>query len=187
MTNVIIAHGLEGNPQENWYPWLKTELEKLGCKVTVPQFPNPDRPCLEDWLAHPEIDKELLTLDTILVGHSLGGTFFLKFLERYGINVKAIYLVASQIGELPVTTPEVVLPFIGKGFNWEKIRRYAGKVYSFYSDNDPIASYKNAERLVRELGAELTTVKGAGHFNQASSYTQFPLLLEKISAEINRR
>lgn len=41
MANVIIIHGAYGNPEENWFPWLKKELEKLDCRVFVPKFPTP--------------------------------------------------------------------------------------------------------------------------------------------------
>ncbi|GAG44616.1 unnamed protein product, partial [marine sediment metagenome] len=35
MTTLII-HGTYGHPKENWFPWLKEELEILGEKVYVP-------------------------------------------------------------------------------------------------------------------------------------------------------
>ena len=41
MKNVIIIHGTEGYPEENWFPWLKKNLEERGYNVTVPQFPSP--------------------------------------------------------------------------------------------------------------------------------------------------
>ena len=36
------------------------------------------------------------------------------------------------------------------------------------------------EELAGKLGVKLTLVKGAGHFNEAAGYKEFPLLLEKI-------
>lgn len=41
MRNVLIFHGTEGHPKENWFPWLKEELETEDCNVHVPQFPSP--------------------------------------------------------------------------------------------------------------------------------------------------
>ena len=47
MTNIIIIHGSYGNPNENWFPWLKSELKKLKCNVFVPKFPTPENQSLE--------------------------------------------------------------------------------------------------------------------------------------------
>jgi len=41
MRNIFIIHGSYGYPEENWFPWLKKELKKLGDRVFVPQFPIP--------------------------------------------------------------------------------------------------------------------------------------------------
>ena len=41
MANIFIIHGTEGYPEENWFPWLKKELEQKGHIVFVPQFPTP--------------------------------------------------------------------------------------------------------------------------------------------------
>ncbi len=50
MTNIIIIHGTGGDPNENWFPWLKSELEKLNCRVLFPKFPTPENQSLQNWL-----------------------------------------------------------------------------------------------------------------------------------------
>jgi predicted alpha/beta hydrolase family esterase len=48
---VFIIHGWTANPADNWFPWIKSELEKHDFEVTVPQMPNADFPKQEEWLA----------------------------------------------------------------------------------------------------------------------------------------
>jgi len=40
MKKILLIYGAGGNPQENWFPWLKEELKKEGHAVMIPQFPN---------------------------------------------------------------------------------------------------------------------------------------------------
>jgi len=50
MANIFIFHGVNGSPEENWFPWLKGKLEADGHKVFVPQFPTPKNQTLDNWL-----------------------------------------------------------------------------------------------------------------------------------------
>jgi hypothetical protein len=36
MKTAIIIHGTGGSPDENWFPWMKTQLEEQGYRVFVP-------------------------------------------------------------------------------------------------------------------------------------------------------
>lgn len=69
----------------------------------------------------------------------------------------------------------------GFDFNWGDIRRNAGKVTVFHSDNDPFVSVGNGEKIAHKLGAEFHKVPGAGHFNATAGFTTFPELLKEIS------
>jgi len=184
MTNAFIFHGTGGYPEENWFPWLKQKLEPLGCKVIVPQFPTPENQTLENWFKVFSRYKKDFSTDTILVGHSLGGAFLLRVLERSSFKIKAAFIVAAPIGVLPIKNYEGDSPFIGKPFDWERIRASCQKFFIFHSDNDPYVSLGNGRKLAENVGTKLIFVPNCGHFNKAAGFDMFDLLLEKIKTVI---
>ena len=44
---VLLLHGAYGNPDENWFPWVKGELESKGFLVQTPTFSTPENQNLE--------------------------------------------------------------------------------------------------------------------------------------------
>lgn len=180
MRNVLIFHGTGGYPGENWLPWLKKELEKLGCKVYVPQFPTPEGQSLRSWLEVLKDYKQYINEQSILIGHSLGGLFLLRVLERLKHSVRATFFVGASIGVKPIRFYEADKKFSGFSFDWDKIKENAGVAAVYHSDNDPYVSIGNGEKLAKKLGIELTLVPKAGHFNTAAGYISFSDLLENI-------
>lgn len=183
--NAIIIHGSFGSPEENWFPWLKAELEKVGVKVFAPAFPTPEGQNLDVWMKVFGEYKQYLDADSILVGHSLGPAFILNVLERLNTPVKAAFFVAGFVGSLGNPKfDEMNRSFVDKRFDWEKIKENCGKFFVFYSDNDPYVPKEKAEELARNLATEPILVEGAGHFNENAGYVKFPLLLEKIRLQM---
>ncbi len=178
MTNVFIIHGICGCPEENWFPWLKKELESSGCDVFVPRFPNPDHPKLTEWLEFFGKYQDNIKEDSIVVGHSLSVSFLLRILEEH--PVKSAFFVAGFTGVMKNEFAEDMKTFTERKFNWENIRKNCKHFEVFHSDNDPYVPVEKGKEIARNLGVELTLVKGAGHFNAKAGYTEFPLLLERI-------
>ena len=187
MTNVIIIHGTGGHPEENWFPWLKKELEKRGGQVFVPQFPNPQTPGLQAWLKEFEKYGAHFTSDTILIGHSLGGAFALRVLEKSKTKIRLACIIAAPIGVLPIKYYQSDKPFIEKPFDWEKIRKNCGGFAVFHSMDDPLVCVENGEVLALKLGVKPILLKNAGHFNSKAGYTKFKELLEVIALELKER
>ena len=184
MTNVFIIHGSYGHPEENWFPWLKNQLEKLNCKVFVPQFPTPENQTLENWMKVFEEYKDYLNTSSVTIGHSAGVAFILNVLERIEHQIRAAFLVAGNVGLLHNEFDQLSSTFTDKPFNWNKIKQNCKKFYVFHSDNDPYVPLRYGEEIAEKLGVELTLVKNAGHFNEKAGYTKFDLLLEKIKKEL---
>lgn len=182
MSEILIFHGTGGNPEENWFPWLKNELQKTGNQVYVPKFPDPrEDNHLEDWLKVLEEYKEHIKEQSILVGHSLGGLFLLRVLERLEKPVKGAFFVAAPIGVKPILYYESDEKFSGFEFDWEKIKKGALNFAVYHSDNDPYVSLGNGEELASHLGIKLKFIPQAGHINSESGFTKFDPILEDIS------
>jgi uncharacterized protein len=193
MTNVFIIHGAYGSPDENWFPWLKAELEKLGCTVYVPKFPTPENQSLKSWRKAFERYEKYLDSDSIIIGHSIGAAFILNVLENLENDgrktdrkrVKAAFFVSGFIGKLDNPEfDELNKTFADKEFDWQKIRKNCGKFYIFHSDNDPYVPLAKAEELGMYLGVRPRIIKGAGHFNKASGYAEFEEILGIIKDEV---
>ena len=186
MSNILIFHGTGGHPEENWFPWLKKELEAKEHKVIVPAFPTPEGQSIESWLEVLKAYESRMTPDAILIGHSLGGLFLLRVLERLNHKVKAAIFVGAPIGVRPIKFYEGDEKFSGFSFDWDKIRTTADHFVAFHSDDDPYVSLGNGEQLAKELGIELSFIPNAGHFNASAGYTKFDRLLQELEPLLSK-
>lgn len=181
MKNAIILHGTSSTPNSFWFPYLKTELEKIGYQVSVPALPDADHPDLKKWL--PAALKEKFTSKTVLIGHSAGAPLILSILENIDLKVRQAILVSGYArpkGKNP--EPEAILQ---DKYDWQKIKSNVTNLVFINSDNDPWGCNGVEGKYMQDnLGGRLIIKKGEGHmgsdsFNQP--YKKFPLLLELIS------
>ena len=185
MANVFIIHGAYGSPKENWYPWLKTELDKCGCRVFVPEFPTPENQNLENWLKAFEPYRQYVDKNSIVVGHSIGVSFLLTIIESLSKPIRAAFFVSGFVSLLNNQSFDGInRSFVEKEFNWSLIKQNCNKFYIIHSDDDPYVSLEKARELSNRLGVPPFIMRYAGHFNEGSGYTKFDLLLQKIKNEL---
>ena len=181
MTNVLLIHGLEGNGNENWFPWLREKLSLQGYNVITPRFPTPDNQSLESWMGVFEGYKKYLNEDSIMVGHSLGCPFILDLLETINVKIKSAFLVAPFANLLGIEyVDNLNKTFVDKKFDWNKIKENGSEFYIYYSDNDPYIPEKEAIEILKNTQGIERRVNNAGHFNLKAGYDKFELLLEDI-------
>lgn len=90
MKNAIILHGGPSKQEyydpkapsmsnAHWLPWLQAQLLKNDIAAATPEVPYAfDR----DWITwNKEFERYDITLKTILVGHSTGSGFIVKYLS----------------------------------------------------------------------------------------------------------
>ncbi|MCW1907888.1 MAG: alpha/beta hydrolase [Candidatus Saccharibacteria bacterium] len=184
MKRAIIVHCWGGNSNYAWYPWVKTELEKLGYQVTVPNMPDPDPPVLATWLPHlaeiiGEPDDELL-----LIGHSIGTVTIMRYLESLpeGKQIRKAILVAAFTDQLGFKELE---NYFETRLDFAKIKPKTKEGFVvIQSDDDPFVSEQYGARLEEELGAKLIIKHAAGHMSGAvngeSSCLELPEVIENL-------
>jgi len=182
MTNVLIFHGTEGHPEENWFPWIKKELEKKDYKVHIPQFPSPPviPAKIDEWFEVLKDYKKHINEETIIIGHSLGGVFLLRLLEKLKYPIKSAFFIGTPVGVLPILNYYRDYSFCGFDFNWDQTINKSKKFTVFQSNNDPYVSLDNGEKLAKKLNVKLNFIPNAGHFNEKAGYLEFWELLEKV-------
>lgn len=84
------------NSEDHWYGWLKRQLILRDIHAVTIEPPFPFRPRYNEWVR--EFERFDLTPDTILVGHSCGGGFLVRYLsEHRDLHVGRVALVAPWL------------------------------------------------------------------------------------------
>jgi pimeloyl-ACP methyl ester carboxylesterase len=162
----------------HWYMREVEYLENLGYRATVPVLPHTNKPNELEWLR--VIEGFAPDEETVLIGHSLGGTVILEFLEKHEIKVDRVILAGAPIKyneELNLTKAhgfklysqsvgiKCLLDLCGyeEIYDWDKIRKSANSFYLVYTDDDSRVPLDEGRVLAKNLGAELSIVKGHDH------------------------
>lgn len=179
--NFFIIHGIYGHPEENRFPWLKTELEKKGHEVIVPKFPTPVGQSLESWMKVIKKYDDKIDEKTVMIGHSLGAGFILNYLEQADKEIKAAFLVAGYHKVLENEFKELNKTFVDKRFSWDRIVENCENFFVFASDSDPYIPLEINRELNILVDGELHVIKNGGHLNKKAGFDRFPQLLETVS------
>jgi len=186
--NALILHGTSSNSQSNWFPWLKTELEKLDYQVWVPDLPGADRPNMERYLKFLLEENEFdFNRESVVIGHSSGAVTILGILQALpkDATVDSCYLVGS-FSHVLAEDPDwqVLKGLFTTPFDFEKIAQQAQRLVFIHSQDDPYCPLEQAEELARQTGGELVVTAHDRHFSVGTGgpeYARLPLLLELIT------
>ena len=109
MTKVIVVHGCctereffdekTPSPSNNhWIPWIQKKLLMQGIAVQTPEMPNAYNPDYETWKT--VFDQFTVDLETVLVAHSCGAGFLLRWLGETRRPVAKLILVAPWLDQI---------------------------------------------------------------------------------------
>jgi uncharacterized protein len=166
--------------RRRWKSTLQEELRDTH-EIYMPSMPNKQNAKYEEWKIWFERYFTFLRDGVILIGHSQGGYFLVKYLseEKMPVVVKALYLLAAPFG------PD---DFGGEdrgGFafdpsNLPRLAEQVGAIHILHSENDPVVPYKHARKYKEALPqAKLVSFKDKNHF-MLEEFPEFISLLRSL-------
>jgi predicted alpha/beta hydrolase family esterase len=190
MKNAILVHGWNTHAEffdstrptasnDHWFPWLTKQLMVRGYKVDAPEMTQYDQSTYESWKR--EFERFDITPDTLLVGHSCGGGFLVRYLTEHDIKVGRVILVAPWLGIKGTDLQDE--PFDENFFAFTPERTLAAKTAGLHllvSDDD-FADIHQSVAILRDAvdDMQITEFTGKGHFTLGSLGTEeFPELLD---------
>lgn len=205
MQQVVVIHGgttfpsreaylsyLQGKKLEladlsrrNWKSSLSDALGS-GFAVYTPRMPNGQDARYMEWKVWFEKILNLLEDDVILVGHSLGGIFLLKYLaENEPLRtVRGTYCIAPpyfEVGGTAYEGEEYIGDFALPN-NLSSVAERAGRLTFYFSSDDFIVPISHADRYAVKLpAAAMCRFEDRGHFLQE----EFHELVEDIQTLVD--
>ncbi|MCW1888317.1 MAG: alpha/beta hydrolase [Candidatus Moranbacteria bacterium] len=184
MKKAIILHGMADSKEEydgheaehHWIPWLKTELEAQGLQVVAPELPEPYHPIYEAWK---EVFEGLAPdEETVLVGHSCGGGFLVRYLSENTLRVGKVLLVAPYLDPDGDHIPE----FFDFPVKRNLVSQTEGVTIFISADDD--SDILESVRIIKDSCDGIVTREfvDKGHFTFGEMGTrEFPELLVEVN------
>lgn len=185
MKRIIIVHQWMAGADGDWRPWLKTELEKLGYEVIVPEMPDIDTPVISKWVNKLAEVVGKPDPSTYFVGHSIGCQTILRYLETINTPVGGAVFVAGWFNLENLEdneTAEIARPWIETPINLEKIKTVLPKSTLIISDNDPYDCLDENRKKFSQILTKEVIIPGAGHLTTEDGFTELPIIIEELKS-----
>ena len=187
MKNAIIVHGSPDRKEyysadfpsasnSHWLPWLQKQLMMRDIKADTPEMMFPFKPDYELWKK--EAERFDIGPETMLVGHSCGGGFWIRYLSEHpDLQVGKVVLVAPWVDPANIRKTD----FFDFEYDPYLAKRTQG-VTIFDSTNDHPGIHWSVEILRQVIhDVEYREFENYGHFCLEDMGTQaFPELLEEV-------
>ena len=177
---VVIIHGWANNKKDNpaghWIPWIKNKLESKNVEVFTPLMPEAWKPNYFNW--EKKFEKIKIDEESILIGHSYGSAFLVRWLGESNKKIKKLILVAPW--KIPYREDENDKKFYNYSID-EFIKNRVNQIAIFTSDNEEEDGKKSVKIFHKALRGKIIELKERGHYTKEDmKTTEFPELLKEI-------
>ena len=185
--NCIIVHGCPPGPEgerdaatrsfdKHWIPWVRVNLIARNIPTLVPVMPDPWAP---EYASYKRVFEMHTVSDrTILIGHSCGCAFLVRWLGETKQKIDILVLVAPW--KVPRAGDPVRKAFYDFPID-ETIKSRVRRILMFTSDNEQENGKKSLAIYHAALGGEIIDLAGRGHYVMGDMGTcEFRELLDEL-------
>ena len=164
--------------EHQWFGWLKNTLVSKGYPVFNPELSNSHLPDYETWKKDFETQVGQLNSNSVVVAHSAGGAFVVRYLSEILVPIKKLILMSPS---LVATEDNVRLSDL---LNFEvnpKIKELGIEIVICTSDNEPQYRHDNVDSYLNSIGGTKKVFNGLGHFRKSDmGRIEFPEILQLL-------
>ena len=159
---------------KHWLPWIQRQLILNKVLAQAIELPSPYQPVYKDW--EDFFNQFKIDEDTMLIGHSCGAGFLVRWLSENKIKVGKVALIAPF---LDPDHDEIQSDFFDFDIDSELSERTRGTAI-FYSTDDGQEILTSVSQIKeRDTNVEIKEFTDKGHFVFGSMKTEkFPELLK---------
>ena len=185
--NCLIIHGCPGTEEasrdyenrgweKHWIPWVKEQLISQGISVINPSMPKPWSP---NYLAFKEeFEKYPVNGDSVLIGHSCGSAFLVRWLGDSKQKVAKLILVAPW--KIPGEGNATRLDFYNYLID-TSVKDRVGEIIMFTADDEEPEGKESLKIFKAALGGRVISLENHGHYTVEDMGTnEFPELVAEI-------
>jgi predicted alpha/beta hydrolase family esterase len=166
------------------------ELAQQGIYACALPMPDPYSPKKEKWVDLISKSVENPNKDIYLVGHSLGSTAILRYLESLPETSKigGVILVSGPFEILDLGIKDSSLRkidnFLDTPFNFEHIKKICSKFVVIHGDNDSKVPFSHAKEFSKNLDCSLVSIHDGGHLGGSDGFYKLSELHDVLKVMI---
>ncbi len=181
MKNCFIIHGSFGDANEQWLPWLESELERGGVRVYNLDYPTGiDRQNYNNWEIVLDSVRRYITPDSVFICRSISCIFLVKYCIKHNLKIGKAIMMSGFNQMLGLNEEYDYVNCTMYTNRIEEFKNLCKERICYYSENDPYVPLNKLKEFIIKIDAKPILVKNAGHFNTDSGYAQFEELLKLI-------
>ena len=185
--NIFILHSLNGDTLKMWGQEVKKIFEKKGIKVIMHEFPIRAESSYEKFenILEYYITNGQLNNNSIVVAHSIGNAYFVRFCKEKKYEPKVYIAVApGAVYEYPSARTDYVVEVKKQAYVkkdvFDYMKNLSCKKYCLYSDEED-NNQEKFTRFITDTDSKGIYLKGYNHFDGYHNIEKVPELIELIN------